>query len=83
VAHVKVAEGLGCEAIRVFQPADTAPAFERAKELMAGFRVPVAAGVILEGVTNISMGTELDNVVELEDPAARKEDAPTAIALLD
>ena len=83
VDHVKVAEGLGCKAIRVFQPADIAPAFERAKELMAEFRVPVVVEVILERVTNISMGTELDNVVEFEELAARKEDAPTAIALLD
>ena len=83
VDHVKVAEGLGCKAIRVFKPADIAPAFERAKELMAEFRVPVVVEVILERVTNISMGTELDNVVEFEDLAARKEDAPTAIALLD
>jgi tartronate-semialdehyde synthase len=30
------------------------------------------------------MGTELDNVVEFEELAARREDAPTAvIALLD
>jgi tartronate-semialdehyde synthase len=83
VDHVKVAEGLGCKAIRVFKPADIAPAFERAKELMAEFRVPVVVEVILERVTNISMGTELDNVVEFEELAARKEDAPTAIALLD
>jgi len=83
VDHVKVAEGLGCKAIRVAVPADLAPAFGRAKELMAEFRVPVVVEVILERVTNISMGTELDNVVEFEDLAARKEDAPTAIALLD
>ena len=42
----------------------------------------VAAG--LERVTNISMGTELDNVTEFEDLAARHEDAPTAVvAMLD
>jgi tartronate-semialdehyde synthase len=46
--------------------------------------VPVVVEVILERVTNISMGTELDNVVEFEELAARREDAPTAvIALLD
>jgi tartronate-semialdehyde synthase len=83
VDHVKVAEGLGCKAIRVFQPGGLGPAFERAKDLMAEFGVPVVVEVILERVTNISMGTELDNVVEFEELAARKEDAPTAIALLD
>jgi len=39
--------------------------------------------VILERVTNISMGTELDNVTEFEELARRGEDAPTAIVLLD
>jgi tartronate-semialdehyde synthase len=34
-------------------------------------------------VTNISMGTEIDNVVEFEELAASGSDAPTAIALLD
>ena len=41
VDHVKVAEGLGCKAIRVFKPEDIAPAFEQAKALMAQYRVPV------------------------------------------
>ncbi|MEP6599238.1 MAG: hypothetical protein ABJB98_07315 [Actinomycetota bacterium] len=50
---------------------------------MAEFRVPVVVEVILERVTNVSMGTELDNVVEFEDLALRTSDAPTAIALLD
>jgi tartronate-semialdehyde synthase len=46
--------------------------------------VPVVVEVILERVTNISMGTELDNVVEFEDLAKRREDAPTAVvAMLD
>ncbi len=80
---MKVAEGLGCKALRVERPEDIATAFEDAKKLMAEFRVPVVVEVILERVTNISMGTELDNVVEFEDLAAGKEDAPTAIALLD
>jgi tartronate-semialdehyde synthase len=39
--------------------------------------------VILERVTNISMGTEIDNIVEFEDLAANHEDAPTFVALLD
>ena len=39
--------------------------------------------VILEKVTNISMGTEIDNVVEFEELAVSGVDAPTAIALLD
>jgi tartronate-semialdehyde synthase len=46
--------------------------------------VPVVVEVILERVTNIAMGTELDNMVEFEDLAATGADAPAAVyALLD
>ncbi|TWP35442.1 glyoxylate carboligase [Leekyejoonella antrihumi] len=83
VDHVKVAEGLGCKAIRVSEPDEILPALEQAKKMIVEFRVPVVVEVILERVTNVSMGTEIDNVVEFEDLAARGEDAPTAIALLD
>jgi len=83
VDHVKVAEGLGCKAVRVTDPADLGAAFEKAKALTAEYRVPVLVEVILERVTNVSMGLEIDNVVEFEDLAVRGEDAPTAIALLD
>ncbi|CCH77586.1 glyoxylate carboligase [Nostocoides japonicum T1-X7] len=83
VDHVKVAEGLGCKAIRVFHPDELPTAFEKARSLMEEFRVPVVVEVILERVTNISMGTELDNVTEFEDLALTGTDAPTAISLLD
>ena len=56
---------------------DIAPAFEQAKALMAQYRVPVVVEVILERVTNISMGSELDNVMEFEDIADNAADAPT------
>jgi tartronate-semialdehyde synthase len=45
--------------------------------------VPVVVEVILERVTNISMGVEIDGVVEFEDLALTGTDAPTAISLLD
>jgi tartronate-semialdehyde synthase len=83
VDHVKVAEGLGCKAIRVERPDDLATAFETARKLMAEHRVPVLVEVILERVTNIAMGTELDNVVEFEELATLDEHAPSAVALLD
>ena len=83
VDHVKVAEGFGCKAIRVTQVAEILPAFEQAKQWMERDRVPVVVEIILERVTNIAMGTEIDNVVEFEDLAERHADAPTAIALLD
>lgn len=50
---------------------------------MTQHQVPVVIEVILERVTNIAMGTEIDNIVEFEDLAADKADVPTAVALLD
>jgi tartronate-semialdehyde synthase len=68
----------------VTEPTEIGRAFEEAKKMMAEYRVPVVVEIILERVTNISMGTELDNVVEFEDLAERREDAPTAaVAMLD
>jgi tartronate-semialdehyde synthase len=83
VDHVKVAEGLGCKALRVHEPDQIGPALEEAKKLLIEHRVPVVVEVILERVTNISMGTELDNVVEFEELASTGEHAPTAVSALD
>jgi tartronate-semialdehyde synthase len=83
VDHVKVAEGLGCKAIRVFEPDEILPALEKAKKLMVEFEVPVVVEIILERVTNVSMGMEIDSVVEFEDLAECGIDAPTAITPLD
>ncbi len=83
VDHVQVAEGLGCKAIRVFEPDQLGDAFDQARKLMAEFKVPVVVEVILERVTNISMGTEINAITEFEELAQRGEDAPTAIVLLD
>jgi tartronate-semialdehyde synthase len=82
VDHVKVAEGLGCKAIRVSDPAEILPALEQAKKLMVEHQVPIVVEVILERVTNVSMGLEIDNVNEFEALAETPEDAPTAVALL-
>lgn len=79
VDHVKVAEGLGCKAIRVREPDALLPALKRAKELMGEFNVPVLVEVILERVTNISMGGAIDSVTEFEELATLPEHAPTAI----
>jgi tartronate-semialdehyde synthase len=83
VDHIKVVEGLGCKALRVTEPDGIQPAFEQARAWMKEHRVPVVVEVILERVTNIAMGTEIDKVVEFEDLAEDKAHAPTAIALLD
>src|SRR5690606_12290106 len=67
VDHVKVAEGLGCKAIRVRDPNDAQAAFALAREWTKEYQVPVLVEFMLERVTNIPMGTELDNVVEFEE----------------
>jgi tartronate-semialdehyde synthase len=38
-------------------------------KLTAEFRVPVVVEIVLERVTNIAMGQELDGIVEFEDLA--------------
>ncbi|WP_026060030.1 glyoxylate carboligase [Pseudaminobacter salicylatoxidans] len=81
VDHIAVAEAMGCKAIRVRKPDEFGPAVAEAERLMKEFEVPVVIEVILERVTNISMGTEIDNVVEFEELAQTQADAPTAIAL--
>ena len=84
VDHVKVAEGLGCKAIRVERPEDLAAGFAEAARLRDEFQVPVVVEVILERVTNIAMGADLDTMNEFEDLAVTPADAPEAIyALLD
>ena len=83
VDHVKVVEGLGCKAIRVHRQEEIRPAIRQAEEWMAKYQVPVVIEVILERVTNIAMGTEIDAVNEFEELALSRDDAPTAIGLLD
>jgi tartronate-semialdehyde synthase len=83
VDHVKVAEGLGCKAIRVFEPDGIGPALDEARKLAAEYRVPVIVEVVLERITNVSMGQELDSINEFDplvsDLAA---DAPTALSAM-
>jgi tartronate-semialdehyde synthase len=67
VDHVAVVEGLGCKAIRVRQPSEFKAAFARAEELMKQYQVPVVIECIMERITNISMGPEIDNVIEFEE----------------
>ena len=83
VDHVKVAEGLGCKALRVTEPGEIAGALEQARRLASEHKVPVVVEVFLERVTNIAMGTDIDNVAEFEDLAESWEHAPTALMLLD
>ena len=66
VDHVAVVQGLGCKALRVSDPQAIGPALRQARQLAREHRVPVVVEVILERVTNIAMGTEIDNVTEFE-----------------
>ena len=79
VDHVKVAEGLGCKAIRVSEPDGILPALEEAKKLIVEYRVPVIVEVVLERVTNVSMGMEIDDITEFEDLADGGIGAPTSV----
>ena len=67
VDHVTVAEGLGCKAVRVKSPNEFKEAFARAEALMAEHQVPVVMEFIVERVTNIAMGTEVDSINEFEE----------------
>jgi tartronate-semialdehyde synthase len=74
-------EGLGCKAIRVHRPDEMAPAIAQAEAWMKEHQVPVVIEVILERVTNIAMGAEIDKIVEFEELASSRADAPTAVAV--
>lgn len=67
VDHMAVVRGLGCKAIRVTDPNNAQAAFAEARELMAKYSVPVVIEFIIERVTNIAMGTEIDKIVEFEE----------------
>jgi tartronate-semialdehyde synthase len=83
VDHLKVVDGQGCKAIRVRKQEEIDPAIDQAYAWMAQYRVPVVVEIIVERVTNISMGTEIDKVMEFEELALSPEDAPSAVGLLD
>ncbi|HYZ33101.1 MAG TPA: glyoxylate carboligase [Crenalkalicoccus sp.] len=67
VDHVAVAEGLGCKAVRIRSPNEFKSGFAEAKALMQQHQVPVVVEIILERVTNIAMGTEIDRITEFEE----------------
>lgn len=78
VDHAKVVEGLGCKAIRVRRPAEMVAAIAQAERLMDEFQVPVVIEFMLERITNIAMGTEIDNINEFEQIAKCLADAPSS-----
>jgi tartronate-semialdehyde synthase len=77
VDHQAVVQGLGCKSLRVTDPEKLKGALLEARALADKHRVPVVVEVILEKVTNIAMGTEIDKINEFEDidcrhPAGRQ-----------
>jgi tartronate-semialdehyde synthase len=79
VDHVAVAQGFGCKAIRVTDPDEIQAAFAKADALMEEFQVPVVVEIILERVTNIAMGTEIDNITEFEEILDLPEHQPERV----
>ena len=72
--------GLGWRGIRGVEPDEILRAVEQAKKMIVEHRVPVVVEVILERVTNVSMGLDIDNVTEFEDLVGDDaSDAPTAL----
>jgi len=67
VDHQKVVEGLGCKSLRVTDPSKLQDALRQAQTMAREFSVPVVVEVILEKVTNIAMGVEIDKINEFED----------------
>jgi tartronate-semialdehyde synthase len=67
VDHQQVVAGLGCKSLRVTDPEQIRDALMQAQQMAREFRVPVVVEVILEKVTNIAMGTEIDNIAEFEE----------------
>ncbi|MFD2179739.1 glyoxylate carboligase [Veronia pacifica] len=80
VDHVAVTEGLGCKALRVKDPEEIEPALQKARDMAKQYQVPVVVEIILEKVTNISMGVDINAINEFEALAESIADAPTAIA---
>lgn len=83
VDHVAVVEGLGCKALRVTDPEQLQGALRQARQLAAQHRVPVVVECILERVTNIAMGTEIDKINEFEAIDCRAPQGLETAGLLD
>ncbi|BDX21638.1 glyoxylate carboligase [Polynucleobacter sp. TUM22923] len=81
VDHKAVVEGLGCKTLRITDPNKIEAALIEAQKMARHFSVPVVVEVILEKVTNIAMGTEIDNIMEFEDVDCRHPDGIKGLEL--
>ena len=83
VDHQAVVEGLGCKALRVTDPEQLQGALRQAQQMAAQHRVPVVVECILERVTNIAMGSEIDKITEFEAVDCRAPQGLETVGLLD
>jgi tartronate-semialdehyde synthase len=67
VDFVKVAEGMGCKALRVFDPEKIQESIQAARKMANELSLPVVVEVITERVTDIAMGPEIDKITEFEE----------------
>jgi tartronate-semialdehyde synthase len=74
-------QGLGCKSLRVTDPEKIESALVQAQAMARQYRVPVVVEVILEKVTNIAMGTEIDNVREFEEIDCRHPEGAKGLEL--
>jgi tartronate-semialdehyde synthase len=81
VDHLAVVEGLGCKALRVTDPEKIQDALKLAQRMAQEHRVPVVVECILEKVTNIAMGTEIDKVNEFEEIDCRHPEGRKGLEL--
>ena len=81
VDHQAVVQGLGCKSLRVTDPEQIGTALQQAQQLARQHRVPVVVEVILEKVTNIAMGTEIDRIQEFEAVDCRHPDGLQGLEL--
>ena len=81
VDHQAVVKGLGCKSLHVTDPEKIADALVQAQAMAREFRVPVVVEVILEKVTNIAMGTEIDKINEFEEIDCRHPEGQRGLEL--
>jgi len=81
VDHQAVVRGLGCKSLRVVDPEKIGAALVEAQAMAREFRVPVVVEVILEKVTNISMGAEIDQINEFEEIDCRHPQGMQGLAM--
>ncbi len=63
----------------MFEPDGIEPALIEARRMADEHKVPVIVEIVLERVTNIAMGSALDNMTEFEGVTSDTAEAPTTV----